>query len=170
MNITLTEPKIETCKEQFYVSILAKMPMRQMGKVLLPLWDEVFAFIAENDLKQAGAPFWRYRIINMEGEMHIEAGVPISKATRSAGRIIADSFPAGQYVRATYTGKVKGKGLYFATGALLEWAQQHGVDWDAWDVPEGHAWAARSEFYLTDPETEPDPAKWQTELVFKVKD
>ncbi len=170
MKHALSEPKIETRVEQFYVAVLAKMPMQQMTQILLPLWNDVFAFLAAKDLQQAGAPFWRYRIINMEGDYQIEAGVPVSRAAIGEGKFLASSFLAGQYLTAIYTGNVKGKGLYFATGDFLGWAEKNNIKWDAWDAPEGHAWEARTEFYLTNPDQEPDDNKWQTELVFKIAD
>lgn len=170
MKYTLSEPKIETRAEQFYVSILAKTSMQHMGEILPPLWKDVLGFLVSKDLKQTGAPFWRYRIINMEGEYQIEVGVPIAQTAKGEGRFLASSFPAGQYLTALYTGDVTDKGLYFATEEFLAWAEKQGIQWDAWDAPEGHAWAARTEFYLTNPAEEKDTSKWQTELAFKIKD
>jgi hypothetical protein len=43
--------------------------------------------------------------------------------------------------------------------------------WDKWQSgTTGEGWKARVEFYLTDPDDEPDLEKWETELAFKVAD
>ena len=40
--------------------------------------------------------------------------------------------------------------------------------WDAEESPAGAIFASRLEIYHTDPMTEPDPRKWETELLFKL--
>lgn len=37
-------------------------------------------------------------------------------------------------------------------------------------APGGERWAARLATYLTDPATEPDMTRWQTQLAFKLAD
>ena len=47
-------------------------------------------------------------------------------------------------------------------------ARRRGLTWDRSDGAEGEQWVARLEFYLTDPDDEPDMNKWETELAFRV--
>jgi hypothetical protein len=63
------------------------------------------------------------------------------------------------------------EGLMQATADLLAWAEKKGIVWDKRPAgPKSEAWRARVENYLTDPTKEPDPAKWETELAFKLAD
>jgi hypothetical protein len=103
--------------------------------------------------------------------MEIDVGVPVAAPIEGDGRVIADVLPAGSYVTTIYTGNVMNDGLMRATGDLLAWAEKNGVMWDKWQSgATGEGWKARVEFYLTDPDDEPDLDKWDTELAFKVAD
>jgi effector-binding domain-containing protein len=114
----LSEPKIEQRPTQHYAAIRARVPMREMP-TLPPLWDEVFGWLASKGIALAGAPFWNYRIIDMENTMEIDVGVPVTAPIEGDGRVIADVLPAGRYVTTTYTGNVMNDGLMRATGDLL---------------------------------------------------
>jgi hypothetical protein len=64
----ITEPKIEDRNEQPYVGIRTQVTMQEIGKVLPPLWGEVYGWLASKGLKPAGAPLcviasliWRRR-------------------------------------------------------------------------------------------------------------
>jgi effector-binding domain-containing protein len=76
--------------------------------------------------------------------------------------------PAGRYVTTDYHGHPDG--LADATGELLKWAAAQGLTFDEHDTGAGEAWAARFEFYLTDPAEQPDMAEWDTELAVKLAD
>jgi hypothetical protein len=75
--------------------------------------------------------------------------------------------PAGRYVVTRHHGHPAG--LEQATGELLAWADQQGLEFDQWDAPEGHAWAARTEWYWSDPVEVPDLNDWDTDLAFKLR-
>ncbi len=135
-------------------------------------FSSVAGWLHGNEIHAMGPTYIRYNIINMSGVMHLEIGwfvddpIPAEVAAR-AGEIVVGESPAGEYVTAKYTGHYDG--LMNATAMLIGWAKETGIEWDAWDAPEGHAFAARYEIYHTDSDEEPDPEKWVTELAFKVK-
>jgi hypothetical protein len=52
------------------------------------------------------------------------------------------------------------------TATLLDWATANNVTFDKHEGPTGTAWKARVEHYLTDPEEQPNPEKWETKLAF----
>ena len=83
----------------------------------------------------------------------------------AAGRVAVDRSPAGRYASLIY----QGHGL---TGnkALLAWAAAQGLVWDRWETPEGDAFRARYERYLTDPRVEPRKTRWDIELAIKLAD
>jgi effector-binding domain-containing protein len=168
-NLIAIEPKLEYRKEQPYVGIRSQVTMQEIKTTLPPLIGEVFGWLESKGLAAAGAPFWRYLIVDMGAKMEIDVAVPVAAAVPGEGRIIADVLPAGRYAVLVHTGPYEG--LYEATKALLDWARGKGLGWDKWPAgPGGEGWRARIETYFTDPTEEPDPAKWETELAFKVAD
>jgi len=165
----ITEPKIEDRNDQHYVGIRTQVTMQELGKLLPPLWGEVYGWLANKGLKPAGAPLWRYRVIDMAAKLEIDVGVPVATPVTGDNRITADTLPAGRYATIVYTGPYEG--LMQATADLLAWAQNKGIVWDKWAAgSRGEGWRARIEHYLTDPRGESNSAKWQTELAFKLAD
>jgi len=45
-------------------------------------------------------------------------------------------------------------------------ARPPGRPLDSWETGHGTAWRGRVEHYLTDPSAEPDPAKWEVDIVY----
>lgn len=155
-----TEPKLEQRAAQPYVGIRSQVSMQELGSVLPPLIGEVFAFLGKQGVEPAGPPFWRYLIVDMEKKLEVDVAVPVAAALPGEGRVIADVLPAGRYATVLHTGHPDE--LEGATADLLAWAEKQGITWKM----DGERWAGRVEWYLTDPDTEPDMHKWQTELAF----
>jgi effector-binding domain-containing protein len=166
----ITQPKIEQRKEQVYAAIRTAVPI-PFGKFLQPLWTEVDLWLRSNGIPitSSGPAIIRYLTTDMSKKLDIEVGFTINKAMPGSDRIIVDVLPAGQYATLLYTGPVKGKGIYKATVALLDWAKANHITWDTSIMDAVEWWNGRVEFYLTDPAKEPDPKKYQTELAFLVK-
>ena len=82
--------------------------MQELGKVLPPLWGEVYGWLASKGLKPAGAPLWRYRVIDMPAKLEIDVAVPVAAAVIGYSRIIPDILPAGSYATLIYTGPYEG--------------------------------------------------------------
>lgn len=129
---------------------------------------ELVGWLAERGVAPAGAPFLRYLVIDMERELVVEAGVPVSAAVDGDGEVAAGVLPAGRYVVATVVGAPDV--LVGATGELLRWADERGLVFDARPGPMGDQWGCRLESYLTNPLEEPDVASWRTELAFRLRD
>lgn len=163
----LSTPEIEQRSEQQYVAIRTTAAMGQIGEAAAPLIGEVFGWLASHGIEPSGPPLFRYLAIDMENELELDVGVPVAQRVPADGRVRARSLPAGTYVTAMYTGPYDG--VMDATSELLAWAEQQGVVWDSEPTTNGEAWGARVEFYLTDPEEEPDPGKWETLLAFQAR-
>ena len=131
-----------------------------------PLNQEVFAWLGARGAAPAGAPFWKYNVIDMAGKLEIEAGVPVAAAVAGDDRVVAGVLPAGRYATLTHVGHPSE--LMAATKALLDWAAEQGLTWDVTPGAGGDLWACRLENYLTDPSQEPDMSKWVTQLAFKL--
>jgi effector-binding domain-containing protein len=114
-----------------------------------------------------GAPFLRYRVLAPDGGLDVEAGVPVDDPAPLAGDgLHAAVLPAGRYAVARHLGHLDG--LVAATDALLAAVTADGLAWDVVQRPDGEHWGARVEHFLTDLRVEPDPARYETELAFRL--
>jgi effector-binding domain-containing protein len=161
----ITEPKIGDRPEQRYMAIRTQVTMQELGPTIPQKLAEVFAWLAHQNIAPSGAPFVRYLVIDMEALLEIEIGVPIATPLPGDDRISAGILPAGRYASLVYSGidiAIK------ANWALLKWAEEKGLVWDAHKTEKGDAFGARLESFLTNPDEEPDQAKWETEVAIKL--
>ena len=152
--------------EQPCVGISVSVTMDDFSPVIDRM-PEVFARLAERGIRPAGPPFWRYKVIDMERELVVEAGVPVAEPVEVDG-LDADVLPAGRYVETTFTGHPDQ--LINVTADLLSWADDHGLTFDQHTGPQGEVWGCRLEIYETDPDDEPDMNRWVTTLAFRLAD
>lgn len=157
-------PHIDTRSQQSYMGIRTRTPMKGMSKEIDRLFKELNAWIKQSSAKPCGAPFLRYHVIDMQGEMDIEAGVPVPAPLPGTERVKAGVLPAGRYATLTYSGS----GIA-GNKALIEWVRANGHDFDRWDEPRGDAFRSRYESYLTDPKVEPRKTKWEVEVAILLK-
>lgn len=134
---------------------------------------ELFGWLAERGVAPAGAPFLRYHVVDMDRGLVVEAGVPVATPVPEdappLGHVVTPgprpgALPAGRYAVVQHRGHPDE--LERVTEELLAWASAEGLAWDADD--DRRAWGARVESYLTDPAQEPDMARWEHELAFRL--
>jgi effector-binding domain-containing protein len=165
----LTKPKLENRPAQHYVAIRVAVPI-PFGKYLQPLWGEVHDWLSSKGITSTGPAIIRYLTTDMSKKLDIEVGFALDQAVMGDERVIAEVLPAGRYATLLYTGPYKGKGVFKATVALLDWAKENNIAWNTTTKNDVEWWNGRTEFYLTDPDLEPDSKKYQTELAFLVAD
>lgn len=163
----LTEPKVDIRAEQSYMGIRTQVPMSELPTVIPQFIDEVFGWLGAQDVPPAGAPFIRFHVINMEAKLDVEIGVPVASTPKGDDRVRGSVLPAGRYASLIYTGVAN---AVPANAALIDWIAGQGLVMDRWDVPEGDAFAGRYEIFLTGPDDDPDPANWDSEVAFRLKD
>ena len=160
-----TEPKVDRREASNYVGIRTQVPRSGMGKFVRSATKELFEWLGARGITSMGPPFLRYYVIDMEGSMDLEIGVPVNAPIEGDDRVKAGVLPAGEYASLVYTNARRG---YAGNKALVEWARDKGLKWDRWDDPNGDAFASRYESFLTDPADEPDMGKWDTEVAIKL--
>jgi effector-binding domain-containing protein len=160
----LSEPKIERRSEQPYFAIRKEVHMHDISAVLPPLIPKVMGYLKAKKADQAGPPFFLYLSMNENGDLLTETGFPVKNSDEGEGEIIAGSFPEGNYAIITYTGDYKN--MMDAHVALEAWIAESGLTEKRNVTDEETTWGGRTEFYVTDPDDEPDPAKWVTDIVF----
>jgi effector-binding domain-containing protein len=165
--VKTTKPIIDERPERYTAGIRLTAPIRDFKKVIPPTLTEVLSWVQEHGVGIGAPPFMRLHVVNMEGEMDMELGVPVAGPIQPDGRITPGVLPAGRYASLIYTGRDRG---YAGNGVLINWAEKQRLQWDAWDDPAGHAFRCRYEAFLTDPAEEPDHKRWQTEVAIRLAD
>jgi hypothetical protein len=160
-------PTIQHRPDQPYVGITRAITMTTFHLVADRIPD-VIAWLAERGVEMSGPPFFRYDLIDMERELIVEAGVPVATMQESAGHVVAGVLPGGRYVTATYVGHPQK--MVEVTTEFLAWADEQGLEWDRTETPEGTRWGCRLELLKSNPASEPDMNKWETELVYRLAD
>lgn len=159
------EPELVDRSEQPYVAIRTQVRMQELGTVIPRLVGEVLAWLAQQNVAPAGAPFIRYLVIDMDGLLDVEIAAPVASPLAGDGRVCAGVLPAGRYASLVYIDI--GLGIP-ANRALLQWGAREGLAWEAWRTEKGEAFGARVEIFLTGPDDDPDPKKWQTQVAIKL--
>lgn len=159
--------QIQWREAQPYAAIPMVVTMDMLARAVDQGFPELFGWLAEHSIEPAGPPLIRYLVVDMAAGLQVELGVPVGAQIDGNGRIKSGNLPAGQYVVLRHTGPYGG--LIASNAVLQQWAQEQGITLNSWDSPQGTAWSGRAEHYLTNPATEPDPAKWQVDVAYLVK-
>lgn len=162
----LTIPQIINRTAQRYVAV--RLPVSiPFGDAMDPAFDELFSAFSRAGVEPNGMEFIKFNLIDMP-RLEIEVGMSTNAAIPLSGRLIEGELPAGRYVSLTYTGSYAD--LMDVTAMLVGWAKEKGVKWDSHQTPDGEKFACRLEVHNNNPSIEPDPAKLQTTLLFKLAD
>jgi effector-binding domain-containing protein len=116
---------------------------------------EVKAAMAEAGVILAGPPFARY--LAFEPRVRAEIGFPVLRPAPHVGRVFPGRLPGGRVASIVHVGPFDGLQQTYAL--LFRWLAELGMQ------PTGATW----EVYWSDPEAEPDPATWRTEIVAPVE-
>jgi effector-binding domain-containing protein len=162
------EPRIEKRSEQAYAGIRVDVTTQELSTVIPQLIGEIISWMSQHGMAPSGPPLVRYHTIDMPSRLDIELGVPVTTPVAGNRQIKPGALPAGRYATLIYTGPYDG--LLQANAALIDWAHTRGLQWDHWQDAKGDAFRARYESYLTDPQQQPDPSQWQTEVAIRLAD
>ena len=161
------QPSIVERSEQLYAGRRESITMTEFARVADHL-PGMFGWLGERGIAPVGAPFFRYRVIDMAAELVVEAGIPIPGTIAVEEPTFVDVLPAGRYVTHSHVGHPDE--LVGVTASVLDWARAQGLAFDMTPTPEGEVWGCRLELMLSNPAEEPDMHKWETVLLFKLAD
>ncbi len=137
--------------EQPTVVIRGSVRTSEIGAWIQQAYGELFAYLGSIGVAPAGPPFARYTF--RDDGFGLEAGVPVGKVVARKGRVEPSSLPGGSVAATLHVGPYDTIGP--AYDELVHWvrAEKH--------KPTGPHW----ERYLNSPAEEPDPSRWQTEVL-----
>ncbi|CAN5740819.1 GyrI-like domain-containing protein [soil metagenome] len=116
------------------------------------MYQQVGAALARQGVAATGPRFARYH--SFAETVDLEAGMHVSAPIRPDGQVQPSMLPAGPAARTVHIGSYET--LQTSYAALAAWQERAGR------TQNGGPW----EVYLTDPSTEPDPARWRTEILW----
>lgn len=138
--------------EQATAVVRATLAVSEIKTFLGHAFGNVAGALAAQRTPPAGPPFARYRQLGGQ-RFDVEAGFPTAGGISPSGEVVMSSLPAGPAAVMTYIGPYEK--MQAAYGAIVAWIAERGGQ------PTGDAW----EIYFSDPEQEPDPQKWRTDIV-----
>ena len=162
------EPSFEPRGSQPYVGVRRTTTIETFPQVVDSGWPVVFGWLADHDVAWAGAPFIRYRTIDMQGELDVDLAVPVAAGVGGDGEVRADALPAGRYLVLRHVGPYAG--LLDANASLRQWAGDHDVELAMEQTGKHEAWLSRIEHYPTNPAEEPDSSKWEVVIAYLTRD
>jgi effector-binding domain-containing protein len=130
--------------------------MDELSSVFDRAFHVVLEVVQAQGRSVTGPPFGYYP--RMPGAtVAVAAGFPVEAPITPSGDVTALELPGGRAVTAVHVGPFDT--LERTYHELLEWAKAEGL------VLADEVW----ESYLTDPRTEPDPARWQTAITWPLR-
>jgi effector-binding domain-containing protein len=138
------EPSIEQRAEQPYVALSTSITMQGYGTIR-PMFDDLFAWLAERDITPAGLPFVRYLMIDMENFLDIEVAIPVAVLPPTDERVVTGTLPGGSYVTLTYS-----EDGIAANSHLQQWARDQGLKWKNSLHDGRELWGGRIEIWTDD--------------------
>ena len=123
----------------------------EMREVFGACVGELIAAIQAQGIAPAG-PVFTHHLRRPTDTFDFELCVPVATPVAAAGRVQPGAWPAMRVARTIYHGP--DEGLPAAWGGFMDWMETQGLQQaeDLWEC------------YLTGPHSEPDPARWQTQL------
>ena len=157
----LAGPSIELHPPRPYLAIRQIAPFRGMLAVRDALWNEVFGWLEARGLGASGKAFLRLNVIDMRGEMDIEAGIVTDEAVAGDDRVRQGTLPGGHYATLTYRDH-----SIQANKHLIDWVAGKSREFDRSKDPRGDRFACRYELNLSDPRSERRRKHWAVQLCF----
>lgn len=150
--MTLSEIEVRSLAPQFTACVRHRIRMDEVGRI--PEWiGQTMQALADAGLEPAGMPYTRTLGMDADG-MDVEVGWPVAREFAGAGDVVGGLLPDGPAAVASYFGPFDQIGEAYQT--LSAWCAEHGY------TVAGGPW----ESYCTDPNEEPDPSKWRTDIAF----
>lgn len=138
--------------EQPAVVMRATLDVAEIGPFIGQAYGRIAAYIGEAGGAIAGPPFARYGRQGDTMTFSVEAGFPVGAPLPGTGDIEMLTLPGGPAAVTVHIGPYDA--MEPAYEAVMAWVAERGTPSD---LPR--------EVYFSDPEQQPDPATWRTEVI-----
>jgi len=150
--------KITEIPEKAFVSVIDSCNWSDIGKKMGEMFGEIMALQKTAKFEFAGAPMSMYQKWDTVNHFTVfENCVPVDREVKGKGRVQYKVLPATRALMGTHFGAYD-KTMYLYM-AMDEYIKDFKLEETGGPIEE----------YVTDPMTEPDTAKWQTNVYFPVK-
>ncbi|MCF6341652.1 MAG: SRPBCC family protein [Bacteroidales bacterium] len=144
-------------KPQAALAIYDSATLDGIGDLLTKNYGKLMSYIMKKKIPIAGKPFAVYHNWDPAGFIRISAGVPVEKAPKKLkAPITYFELPGGKALFSRHVGGYNTENTHQAIDTYLR-------DFNL--TPKDYIW----EVYVTDPATEPDSAKWETDIYYPLK-
>lgn len=148
----IDHPHISQTVERQTAVIRMVIPKADIQKVMGPAICEVMGTLTEQGLAPAG-PLFSHHLRLDPDLFDFEVGVPVNSPVTATGRVVSSKLRAAKVATTVHHGPYEG--LETAWGEFTDWISKQGHQ-PAMDV-----W----EYYRVGPESGPDSANWETDLI-----
>jgi effector-binding domain-containing protein len=159
-------PKVVHRNAVPFISVRSLETMNSLNTMIPRFMPKLQDWASHHGLKQVGAIFFRYHFVDMKKGLDVEVGFITDKIVKGDNGVTTGLIPSGDYVSLTHFGNYSG--LVQPNAALQTWAKKEGLTFKMAKGKLGEEFVSRIEFYKTDPEKEPNPDKWETEILYMI--
>ncbi len=154
-----SKPKIELKDMEAMKALVIKadIPTSEVGPKMGEIYEYLFNYMMQNQVTPVGPPFALYLSFDPQGNTVFEAGLPIAEETTDSEEVEYREYPAAKVVSMLYTGPYEK--MEPAYEQIIKYMRDNKLK------AVGTSW----EIYLTDPNEEPDPEKYQTIINFPIE-
>lgn len=163
MSLTMS-PELVTQSAQWSVVVPVEASLKEWNKTIETI-PRVVGWIEANGVEPASPLFYRYRRMgDLERPFAVEIGFAMHERIEPDGDLIASEMEGGTYL--TYLHQGHPDQLFQTNQEIEEWAARNAIDFDVTKSGDTEIWKGRYEFFLTNPDDEPDPNKWEIKLAW----
>ena len=128
-----------------------------IGDMLSKSYKKLMNYVARKKIPMTGPPFAVYHNWDPDGIIRISAGIPVEQIPEKLKKkFTAYELPAGKAVFVKHFGGYKTANTHWAIDTYIKDFNLTTKDF-IWEV------------YVTDPSTEPDSTKWETDIYYPLK-
>ena len=149
------EVELVELPRQPYVAVRATIRMSEIGERMGGFFEQLYGWLAMHQVPPTGEPWTRYLAVG-QTDVELEVAAPVAAPVAVNGSVISGVRPAISAARTLHVGPYEAmEGAYTA---VMEWvtAQGKAVTGAMWEV------------YESDPQIEPNPARWRTWVYYPV--
>jgi len=126
----------------------------------------LYGWLSERGTVPLGGPLYIYRHLgpSREETVDLTVAVPVSEPVVPGDGLVFGGLPAGTYLVGHHRGSPDG--IERSRAEVETWAAARGLALPTSRADDGLEWTGFAEHFLTDPAEEPDPTRWEIDLLY----